>query len=458
MLKDEKMEAAVLQKLIVMAQGTDDALQRLDQECFSHRDHRDIYSAIKRVYDRGEPLSQLSVMNELNHSISQEASSKIVGEMLYLSEQEDEMMSLYRMVDILVELSQRRRLAPLITQLDSLCFTMTENLGEGIAKLYANIDKIMGTGQSDNFVTLSQMMDEAWQHALDNQNPATQHLGLQTGIDLIDRDGGLSEGLTIIGARPSHGKSAFALDQALRAMKAGKRVGFFSMEMTNLQLTQRLLSMESGINASAIARHKLLPFELDRLDQARAKLNLENAVNFRFDNRSQNNLDRMMQSIRALRRNEGLDVVVVDYMQLLNITPDSRDENTAQRLARASHLMHDVARDEGLYILCLSQLNRNATGIPQRSQLRDSGGIDEAADNVILLYRGIMDHLNVYPSPYDEYSTDKTLLMLLDKNRNGATAWSIIGFDPSRMLFDMQWMERHQRIGGATQGTIHLPD
>lgn len=456
MLSDELLEAAVLQSIITMRRGTYEALQRLDPECFYKKIHAEIFRAVQRVNQRGEVLSELAVRNELSLTEGYERTDQLIGEMLFIAAQNQELMLLERMVDILVELSQRRRLAHVISDFDSLCFTRTEALDEGIARIQSSMDQIMGVGQRDDFVNLSQLMDEAWQHALDNQNPDTQHLGLQTGIEMIDRDGGLSEGLTIVGARPSHGKSAFALHQALRAMRAGRRVGFFSLEMTNLQLTQRLLSMQSGLSSSDIARQKLLPFELERLDQARAQLNLDNAVNFRFDNRSRSSLDHMMQSIRAMCRNEGLNLVVVDYLQLLNITSESRDENTAQRLARASHLMHDVARDEGLYILCLSQLNRNSTGIPQRSQLRDSGGIDEAADNVILLYRGQMDHLKVYPSPYDDYPTEGSLLMLLDKNRNGATSWSIVGFDPRRMEFDMDWMRKHRP--DASQGVFHLPD
>lgn len=456
MLSEELLEASVLQELMSMPKDIDRAMQRLNEYFFYNHKLQDIYQAVKCIYNRGEHVSVLSVRDELNRTFDDNRAQPLLAELGTICARRQDAMPLWDMVLLLEEYSRRRRLVPVAAELRQLCFSLTREFYAGIDKVRHDIDKILDVGQMDDFVSLSTLMDEAWQHAQDNQNPATQHLGLLTGIEAIDNHGGLSEGLTIVGARPSHGKSAFALYQAMRAMKAGKRVGFFSLEMTNLQLTQRLLSMQSGLSSTAIARLKLSPPEMARLDAARQQLNLENAVNFRFDNRGLSNMDRLMQSIRALKRNEGLDMVVLDYIQLLDLDRKSRDDTTAQMLAHASHQLHDIGRDEGLYIFCLSQLNRTSTGIPQRSQLRDSGGIDEAADNVILLYNGAKDHLRYFPAPYDQYDTDNKLLLLLDKNRNGPTSWSILGFDASCMSFDMA--PRADVLAGSLQGELHLPE
>lgn len=456
MLSDETLEKSVLQQLLMMPDGIDTVMRRLNEYCFYNHNLQDIYQAAKSVYDRGEAVSVLSVTEELGRTFDQTRAQALIADLGDLYAQRSDSMSLRNKVLLLEEYSRRRRLVPVAAELKQLCFSMTSEFYSGIDRVRQDIDKILDVGQQADFVSLDELMSVAWQHAQDNQNPATQHLGLLTGIKSIDEHGGLSEGLTIVGARPSHGKSAFALYQAMRAMKAGKRVGFFSLEMTNLQLAQRLLSMESGLSSTAIARMKLLPPEMKRLYAAYCQLLQQHAVNLRFDNRGLNSMDRLMQSIRALKRNEGLDMVVLDYIQLLDLEHRSRDETTAQMLAHASHQLHDIGRDEGLFIFCLSQLNRTSTGIPQRSQLRDSGGIDEAADNVILLYNGAKDHLKYFPAPYDQYDTDNKLLVLLDKNRNGPTSWSVVGFDASCMGFDMS--PRADVHTGSLQGELHLPD
>lgn len=437
MVSNQMMEAALLQDLMSICDGKYDAMQRLDENCFYNKKLQLLYAAVKRVFDSGINVTMLEVQNDLNHHHSKMEAEQLMAEMYVLAPQQQESMTLVRMADTLLEYSRRRRLAPVAATLKELSFSMTSDFYYGVEQVRSDIDKILDVGQSEDFVTLSSLMEVAWQHAQDNQNPATRHVGLLTGIEAIDSHGGLSEGLTIVGARPSHGKSAFALYQAMRAMKAGKRVGFFSLEMTNLQLTQRLLSMESGLSSTAIARKQLSHQEMAKLKAAYDRLNLQNAVSFCFDNRGLSNVDRIMQSIRAMKRNQGVDMVVLDYIQLLDLEHRSRDETTAQMLTHASHQLHDIARDEHIYLFCLSQLNRTSTGIPQRSQLRDSGGIDEAADNVILLYNAAKDHLRFFPSPYDRYDTDNKLLLLLDKNRNGPTSWSMIGFDASSMRFEM---------------------
>ena len=117
-------------------------------------------------------------------------------------------------------------------------------------------------------------------------------------------------------------------------MKQGKRVAYYSMEMTNLELTQRLLSMECRVNVNALARLKLEPEQEVRAFHAIDSMIANNAVNFNFDERGVNHLDRMLQSIRVLKRTRGLDLVVVDYIQLLGIDPITRDACLQGHLAR----------------------------------------------------------------------------------------------------------------------------
>ena len=217
-------------------------------------------------------------------------------------------------------------------------------------------------------------------------------------------------------------------------MKQGKRVAYYSMEMTNLELTQRLLSMECRVNVNALARLKLEPAQEVRAFHAIDALIANNAENFNFDERGVNYLDRMLQSIRVLKRTRGLDLVVVDYIQLLGIDPITRDENTTKLIGRASHAFKDISRDLGVTILCLSQINRNVAGRPTRANLRDSGEIDEASDLTIILYRPEVDKMESYSDPYQHVSVKNTMLVDVNKFRNGGQMEFFMGYQPEYTL------------------------
>ena len=142
----------------------------------------------------------------------------------------------------------------------------------------------------------------------------------------------------------------------------------------------------------------------------------------------------MLQSIRVLKRTRGLDLVVVDYIQLLGIDPISRDENTTKLIGRASHAFKDISRDLGVTILCLSQINRNVAGRPTRANLRDSGEIDEASDLTIILYRPEADKMESYSDPYQHVSVKNTMLVDVNKFRNGGQMEFFMGYQPEYTL------------------------
>ena len=159
-----------------------------------------------------------------------------------------------------------------------------------------------------------------------------------------------------------------------------------------------------------------------------------NAENFSFDERGVNHLDRMLQSIRVLKRTRGLDLVVVDYIQLLGIDPVYRDENTTKLIGRAAHAFKDISRDLGVTIVCLSQINRNVTGRPTRANLRDSGEIDEASDLTIILYRPEADKMESYSDPYQHVSVKNTMLVDVSKFRSGGQMEFFMGYQPEYTL------------------------
>ena len=435
MLSNKEMEAAVLNGLMNEREGIDQAMQRLSDYCFYEPMHQVIYHAICNVYGANTPISMISVTNELMHGMDYERAKDCMLQVAQIATQVEEKMDFYQMVLVLENIAQRRALAPVGYQLLELSYSLSTDLNAGVNAIQQAIDQIMSGTKGKEFTSLSEQLEIARQHIIDNRNPDTRHVGLMTGIPQFDREGGLPDkAFIVIGAKSSHGKTSFANYLALQAMKQGKRVAYYSMEMTNLELTQRLLSMECRVNVNTLARKPLLPEQEVKAFHAIESLIQNNAESFCFDERGVNKLDRMLQSIRVLKRTRGLDLVVVDYIQLLGIDPIYRDENTTKLIGRASHAFKDISRDLGLTILCLSQINRNVTGRPTRANLRDSGEIDEASDLTIILYRPEADKTEAYSDPYQHVTVKNTMLVDAGKYRSGAQTEFIMGYQPEYTL------------------------
>ena len=435
MLSNKEMEAAVLNGLMNEREGIDQAMQRLNDYCFYEPAHQVIYHAICNVYGANTPISMISVTNELMHGMDYEKAKDCMLQVAQIATQVEEKMDFYQMVLVLENIAQRRALAPVGYQLLELSYTLGTELNAGVNAIQQAIDQIMSGTKGKDFTSLTEQLEIARQHIIDNRNPETQHIGLMTGIPQFDHEGGLpNNAFIVVGAKSSHGKTSFANYLALQAMKQGKRVAYYSMEMTNLELTQRLLSMECRVNVNTLARKPLLPEQEVKAFQAIESLIQNNAESFCFDERGVNKLDRMLQSIRVLKRTRGLDLVVVDYIQLLGIDPIYRDENTTKLIGRASHAFKDISRDLGLTILCLSQINRNVTGRPTRANLRDSGEIDEASDLTIILYRPEADKTEAYSDPYQHVTVKNTMLVDAGKYRSGAQTEFIMGYQPEYTL------------------------
>ena len=433
--KDVKLEEATVRTMISHGRELEEALRRLDERCFEDWTCKMSFRAIRLVYDAGRPVEIMSVYEQLKRISAPEQEKALTTRFMEVVMEHEVEMPLEELVQILVNFRKRRELLQISWDLKQLSFDLRLGLETNVTKAVERLNVLLTDTSAKDFSTLEEELQVALQHIEDNQHRETQHLGILTSIPLFDDCGGLPPGLVVVAAKSSHGKTSFANFLALNAMKSGSKVVYYSMEMSNTQLTQRLLAMETGISANVLAHLKLNVLEKEQAYAGAQRLMDGHAESFRFDRRGVNHLDTMLQSIRALKQSSGVDMVVVDYIQLLGIDPVVRDDSTAKRIGHAAHAMHDIGISLGVTIVCLSQLNRNATGLPCRAQIRDSGEIDEAADMTILLYRAEADRLPSYPMPFEEVETEGTALVLLDKCRNGATGHAVLGFEAATTRF-----------------------
>lgn len=215
-------------------------------------------------------------------------------------------------------------------------------------------------------------------------------VGVATGLIDLDRKlGGLHDtDFIVLGARPSMGKSSLAVNIAVAAARAGKPVGFFSLEMSGEQLSMRMMSDLSGISGDRIRRGDIRADEYSRLRDAGAEVS---QLPIHIDDTGGLSIARLATRARRMKRRHGLSLVIVDYLQLLTTEGRRRESNRVQDVTEITVALKALAKDLAVPVLALSQLSRQVETRedkrPQLSDLRESGSIEQDADVVMFLYR-----------------------------------------------------------------------
>lgn len=246
----------------------------------------------------------------------------------------------------------------------------------------------------------------------------TGGIGLKTGIDDLDKVlGGLQPSdMTIVGARPGVGKTAFALSVLRNIAKQGKRVGFFSTEMAVFQVMSRLSSLEGNIPAVSLRHADLDDSEYARLTAATHSIT---GMSLRICDKPAITVGELAMQARAWMADGGIDFIAVDYLTRLH--PDKPSQNQVQDVGNIATALKNLARNLNIPVMVLAQLNRGSTNradkTPIMSDLRDSGVIEQEADQIIMLYRP------------EEGAAE----VIVDKNRHGECGVVRCIFEPNTM-------------------------
>lgn len=218
--------------------------------------------------------------------------------------------------------------------------------------------------------------------------------------------------------------TSFAQSVVANAINNGSSVAYYSMEMTAMQLTVRMLSMQSGISSSTILYGRPNEFELAAIDKAVGQLAGKTLL---FDERSTSNIDTIINSIRMMKKRFNICGAVVDYLQILSV--NSRMFNKEQQMGEAARRLKNLAKELDIWVVALSQLNRDKDNPePNINRMRDSGQIAEAADVVILVYRP-EKYGKRYSGDFSAVETKDTALIDVAKGRNIGTFKFICGFN-----------------------------
>ena len=409
---DLTAEKAVLGGIFLKPDVFGDIIEIILPMDFYKAAHRYVYEAMIDCYNSGEGIDPIIIANKLK---KQNRYDEIDGENL-LFEIIDEVQTAANIVKhakIVKEKSILRKLGDVGTKIVEMSYEGYEDVDTILDKAEGLIFKISETKESKDVISISEAMKEEFmrlEEVFHNKGVTT---GISSGfINFDEKTSGFNPSdLVILAARPSMGKTAFALNLALNAaMKSEKSVLIFSLEMSSSQLLQRLLAVQSQIGLQKIRNGFLEDDEWGRIgiasgQLASASINIADVPNV--------NVLEIRAMARRLKAMGKLDMIVIDYLQLIKGT--GRGDNRQQEISDISRSLKGIARELNIPIIALSQLSRapeqRADRRPMLSDLRESGAIEQDADMVVFLYRD--DY-------YNEESEEKGITeVIIGKQRNG---------------------------------------
>ncbi len=399
-----------------------------DPKEFYNPQHQQIFSAIVELFKENKPVDLITLSDKLKDSNTLER----VGGNSYLTELVGLVPSYTNVkyyCGIVQEKALLRELIGASTDLINQCYEPSreaEEILEGAEKRIFDISQRKTTG---DFIHIQQALVSTLERIEEVQKNSSNITGVSTGFRDIDNiTAGLQKSdLILIAARPSMGKTAFALNIAQNAaVKGGKSVALFSLEMSKELLTQRLLCSEAHIDSQKLRTGNLDEKDWEKL--AYASSNLSKSKIF-IDDTAGVGIMEMRSKCRRLKIEHGLDLILIDYLQLME--GSRKSESRQQEISEISRSLKALAREMDCPVVALSQLSRapdaRADHKPILSDLRESGAIEQDADVVMLLFR------NYY---YSKDPAERRLAEVnIAKQRNGATR-----------TIEMAWLEEYTQF------------
>lgn len=385
---NDDAEKSVLGSILLDKDALYEVLEILKPEDFYSEMHKEIYSAVIELYRKSQPVDILTVSEELKKRKSLE----MVGGRAYialLSTIVPSTSNAGEYAKIVAEKAVLRRLIGTASDIIEKGYQEKMESSEVLDFAERGIFEIAQSRQSKDFTLIK---DVLWENIskIDEMSKLEGNItGLTTGfIDLDARTSGLQKSdLIMLAARPSMGKTAFALNIAQQAaIKSKAKVLIFSLEMSRDQLGQRMLSMESRIEMQKLKTGTL---ERKDWDQIYIALDTLSKTSIYIDDTPGITAMEIKNKCRRLKAEKGLDLVVIDYLQLMSF--EGKAESRQQEITSLSRFLKQLAREMDCPVIVLSQLSRapeqRNDHRPILSDLRDSGSIEQDADIVMFLYR-----------------------------------------------------------------------
>jgi len=421
------LEAGVIGAIMLEKNAIIQVADDLKPDVFYDAKHKLIYRAISELHRKQQPIDILTVTHQLRKFGELEAA----GGPLYVSQLTDRVSSSANITThskIIVEKYILREMALLGSQVHAMAMDDMTDVFDVMDHHNREINRIYSENVKADAVSVKSLL-KAMLSDVEDRNKGGSGGQLFSGISAVDNiTSGWGRGeLIVIGARPGMGKTAFILSCALNQAQRGEPVAIFSLEMTKLQILYRLASIVTGIDLETLSKKKLDDSRWIQLSQAIGKL--ESLPIFIDDTPGINIVDLRAKCMR-LTQKEGIKCVYVDYLQLITIKlADNRSrENEVSEISKSLKV---AAKECDIPVVALSQLSRQVEmrpvhdRRPKLSDLRESGSVEQDADQVAFLFRP--EYYNITEDA-NGVSTSGIGEFIVTKNRNGGTGTAIMRF------------------------------
>ncbi|HAY3555738.1 replicative DNA helicase [Elizabethkingia anophelis] len=391
---------------------------KLSVRLFENKDHQVIFEIINSLWQNNKPVDMMIVIMELE-KIGRRGLDKYIIE-LTLGVSSSASFDYY--LKTLVELSVKRDFIEKFTRLLKIANNPTEDVFDIRDKAFEYFDNLF----IDQFIeenkqnqTFSDLVNKV-QEKFENINPG-EVTGIPSSLDTINKaiGGWQNSDLIIVAGRPGMGKTAFMVQQIVDAVKQNIPTGVFSLEMSAEQITGRVITNYTGIPNSSILRKGLKYDEIEKFAYLKKELL---SLKIYIDDTPGISIQNLRIKAKMLKLKYNIGIMFVDYLQLA--TYDEAG-NREQEIGRISRGLKAIAKELDIPVIALSQLSRKVEDRPGKrpmlSDLRDSGSIEQDADEVIFLYRPEYYGILEWDSSYNNEGTENEAEIIIAKNRNGGT-------------------------------------
>ncbi len=438
-------EISVLGSMLLSTDAIMTATEILTPDSFYARQYGIFFRAIVELYNSGEPVDSVSIIEKLKEL---SAPPEIMNPhfITNLIDTVPLSQNVGRYARIVRDNAIKRKLIRTCDHLAAECYQGKQNTEGILSEAEKSVfDIVQSRGRGDGLTPISKITMDVLDDIQRAQKSGSSVTGVETGFDRLDKmTAGLQKSdLILIAARPSMGKTAFALNIAEYAcFRKKKNVMIFSLEMSKEQLVKRLVSMESYVDASRLRIGDIKDDEWKKVMEGATIIGRSGLV---IDDTAAISVSEMRTKCRKQMVETGLDMVMVDYLQLMSSSIDRKDAGRQQEISDISRALKTLARELNIPIVALSQLSRaveqRTDKRPMLSDLRESGAIEQDADVVMFIYRDEVYHKDTEDTNVAEIN--------IAKQRNGPIGGVKLGWMPQCTKFmNIDYDNRNDDIGG----------
>lgn len=387
---DEEAESSVIGAMLIDNEAIMIASEMITGEDFYQKQMGVVYDTMVELYNEGKPVEPVILHTSLREKgVPEEACGTDL--ILRWMNQVPTSANIKYYAEIVAEKSVSRRLIRLNEEIANICYAGSEKLEDTLAEAEKRVFDLAQRGSGSEFVPIRQVVINVMKKIDAASRTRGRVTGLETGfMDLDYKTSGLQPSdLILIAARPSMGKTAFVLNLAQHmAFKRNHAVAIFSLEMSKEQLVNRMLSLESHVDAQKIRTGRLNDEEWMNLVEGSANIANSKLI---IDDTPGISLPALRSKCRKLKMEHDIQIVIIDYLQLMSGSTSYSNASRQQEISDISRGLKALARELNVPVVALSQLSRAVEQRPDHrpmlSDLRESGAIEQDADVVMFLYR-----------------------------------------------------------------------